>query len=109
MKVHGNAWRGGFVSNTFAFMGCIEWELCIKRKGSEGSEGSKGKVDGAFGPEGYGRLSAAGCVEGERRPLAAEGGGIALRAMSMKSALRKCLPAPTVILSAAKDLGKNRK
>ena len=57
MKVHGNAWRGGFVSNTFVFMGCIEWELCIKRKGSEG------KVDGVFGPEGYSRLSAAGCVE----------------------------------------------
>ena len=49
------------MSNTFVFMGCIEWELCIKRKGSEGSEG---KVDGDFGPEGYGRLSAAGCVEG---------------------------------------------
>ena len=29
MKVHGNAWRGDFVSNTFVFMGCIEWELCI--------------------------------------------------------------------------------
>ena len=86
MKVHGNAWRSSFVSNTFVFMGCIEWELCIKRKGSEGSEG---KVDGDFGPEGYGRLSAAGCVEGGRqRTLAAEGGGIALRAMSMKSALR---------------------
>ena len=52
------------MSNTFVFMGCIEWELCIKRKGSEGSEG---KVDGDFGPEGYGRLSAAGCVEGGRR------------------------------------------
>lgn len=52
------------MSNTFVFMGCIEWELCIKRKGSEGSKGSAGKVDGAFGPEGYGRLSAAGCVEG---------------------------------------------
>ena len=52
------------MSNTFVFMGCIEWELCIKRKGSEGSKGSAGKVDGAFGPEDYGRLSAAGCVEG---------------------------------------------
>ena len=52
------------MSNTFVFMGCIKWELCIKRKGSEGSEGSAGKVDGTFGPEGYGRLSAAGCVEG---------------------------------------------
>lgn len=30
----------------------------------KGSEGSVGKVDGAFGPEGYGRLMAAGCVEG---------------------------------------------
>ena len=38
-KVHGNAWRGGLASNTFVFIGCIEWELCIKRKGSEGSEG----------------------------------------------------------------------
>ena len=36
MKVHGNAWRSGLVSNTFVFMGCIEWRLCIKRKGSEG-------------------------------------------------------------------------
>ena len=47
-------------------------------------------MDGAFGPEGYGRLSAAGCVEGGgQRPLAAEGGGIALRAMSFKISLRE--------------------
>ena len=47
MKVHGNAWRSGFVSNTFVFMGCIEWELYIKRKGSEGSEGSEGGGKGS--------------------------------------------------------------
>ena len=42
VKVHGNAWRGGFVSNIFVFIDCIEWELCIKRRGSEGSKGSEG-------------------------------------------------------------------
>jgi len=33
-------------------------------EGSKGSKGSEGKVDGALGPEGCSRLSAAGCVEG---------------------------------------------
>ena len=33
-------------------------------KGSEGSEGSEGKVDARCAGEGYGRLSAAGCVKG---------------------------------------------
>ena len=84
-----------------------------------------GKVYGAFGPEGCVHLSAAGCVERDGKKVqkvqrgrflslmgpsgpkvlrfdsgkAAEGCGIALRAMSMKSALRYCLPALIVILS----------
>ena len=37
--------------------GCVEG-LCRKVR----RKGSKGKVDGAFGPEGCGRLTAAGCV-----------------------------------------------
>ena len=34
----------------------------LRREGSEGSKGSEGRVDGALGPEGCGRLPAAGCV-----------------------------------------------
>jgi hypothetical protein len=93
-------------------------------------------VDGACGPEGYGRLTAAGCVErgdgssGRRwwialrhawgarvlkidRPLAGrflgltglwpEGCGIALRAMSIKPALRACLPVLIVILTPGEE------
>ena len=44
------------------------------------------KFDGAFGPEGYGRLSAAGYVRfrsGGDSACGAEGGGIARRAMSI--------------------------
>ena len=46
-------------------------------------------MDGAFGPEGYGRLSAAGCVEGGNSGLWAVGCGIALRAMSFEISLRE--------------------
>ena len=56
MKVHGNAWRSGFVSNTFVFMGCIEWKLYILRflrwMGPSGPRVLK--FDGAFGLEGCG-------------------------------------------------------
>ena len=51
-------------------VGCVKG-LCKKVMGmgkdSKGSKGSEGRVDGALGPEGCGRLSAAGCGKGLRK------------------------------------------
>ena len=56
-------------------------------EGSKGSKGSEGKVDGPYGPESYGRLTAAGCVEG-LCSLRSRGRYRRFAAMSMKTALR---------------------
>jgi hypothetical protein len=42
--------------------------LFLCGKGSGDAKSSVEKVDGAFGPEGYGRLMAAGCTEGGNGP-----------------------------------------
>ena len=66
-------------------------------------KGSKRKVDARYAGEGYGLLTQAGCVRMRSRGDSPIGlrvmDWIALRAMSIKSALRECLPAVRVILS----------
>ena len=72
----------------FAYQLRRRWRLwthlrCEGSKGSEGSEGSEGKVDGAS-PRGFLRFLSLTAPR-------AEGCGIALRAMSIKSTLRDWL------------------
>ena len=76
----------------------------LRREGSQGSEGSKdseGRLT-ALRAEGCGRLSAAGCVSlrsGGDSGFAAEGCGLPLRAMLIKSALRDLLSVSYDIVS----------
>ena len=52
-----------WIRNGGSAHGATAWQ------GSVGSEGSEGKVYGAFGPVGCGRLTAAGYVSGGNGPL----------------------------------------
>ena len=63
------------------------------------------RVDGALGPEGCGRLSAAGCVSlalKEQRPFGPRVVVSPLRAMNIKSALRDLLSVPYDMISILK-------
>ena len=70
-------------------------------------KGSKRKVDARYAGEGYGLLTQAGCVRMRSRGDSPIGlrvmDWIALRAMSIKSALRECLPALIVILTLGEE------
>ena len=73
------------------------------REGGGGRFAAVFKKGGAAGAAGWGRLTAAGCVERGDGPLA-RGWWIALRAMLMKSALREYLPYASVTLGLAVKL-----